>query len=153
MKIIETLEHLGEAMDGLGRIQEAKAYYHQALMEQDRYFKSGVAQTRPEIKIRQLNLLSKQGDISLRTGDFASAETFFRESLKSNPSGMIELEGRNRVGLAEIYLKTNRIREAEDMLKSAIAISASGQYPDIEWRAKSINGSLLERTGISHRPF
>lgn len=149
-KIIEALENLGEAMDGLGRIQEAKAYYHQAFPEQNRFFKSGVIQAKPSTKIRQLNLLSKQGDIALRTGDFASAETFFRESLKSNPSGMIELEGRNRVGLAEIYLKTNRIREAEDMLKSAIAISTSGQYPDIEWRAKSINGSLLEQTG-NHR--
>ena len=147
MKIIETLEHLGEAMDGLGRIQEATAYYHQALLEQDRYFRSGVIQAKLETRIRQLNLLSKQGDIALRTGDFASAETYFRESLQYNPSGMIELEGRNRVGLAEIYLNTNRIREAEDMLKSAMAISASGQYPDIEWRAKSINGRLLERTG------
>jgi CHAT domain-containing protein/thioredoxin-like negative regulator of GroEL len=145
--IIETLEHLGEAMDRLGRFQEAKAYYREALLEQDSYLKNRVIQPRPETTVRRLNLLSKQGDLALRTGDFSSAETLFRESLKSHPPGMVELEGRNRVGLAEIYLRTNRIREAKDTLKSAIAIGASGKYPDIEWRAKSLNGRLLERTG------
>ncbi len=145
--IVETLEHLGETMDGLGRMRDANACYQQARLELERYYKTGANRTNPETRIRQLNLLSKQGDIALRQGDLPSAETYLRESIKLGSPGMVELEGRNRLGLAGIYLRTNRVAEAEDMLKSVRAISASGRYPDIEWRVKSMSGSLLEQKG------
>jgi len=145
--ITEILEYLGASMEGLDRIREAKAYYDQALFEQDKYYGKGALQTRPETKIRRLNLLAKQGDLALRSNDLISAEGLYREVLTSNISGLIELEGRSRIGLAEVFLKTNRIHDAGEMLKAAMDIGDSGQYPDVEWRAHSLNGKLLEQMG------
>ncbi|MDM7994762.1 MAG: CHAT domain-containing protein [Acidobacteriota bacterium] len=145
--ITEILEYLGASMEGLDRIREAKAYYDQALFEQDKHYGKGAQQTRPETKIRRLNLIAKKGDLALRSNDLVSAEGLYREVLTSNISGLIELEGRSRVGLTEIFLKTNRVHDAEDMLKAAMQISRSGQYPDLEWRVHSLNGKLLERKG------
>lgn len=147
ISIIQALENLGEAMDSLGRFQEAREYYSQALLKQDGYRRSGIIGATPEAGIRRLNLLCRRGELESRMGDYASAEASFSESLKSSSPGMSELQGRNCIGLAEIYFKTNRIRQAEDMLKTAVTISASGQYPDIGWQAKSLEGRLLERKG------
>ncbi len=145
--IIVTLERLGQAMDRLGRYQEARTYYIRAVQKHDEYLKGGVISPSPETISRRLNLMCKQGELALRAGDFVTAETSFGESLKSTPPGMSELEGRIRLGLAELYLKTNRISEAEGMLKSLRAINRSGQYPDVMWRAKSLEGKLLQRNG------
>ena len=60
---------------------------------------------------------------------------------------MRELEARNRLGLAEIYLRTNRLTEAGNMVESVTTLNASGKFPDINWQALSLKGRLLERTG------
>jgi len=68
--------------------------------------------------------------------------------LHSIPSGMRrELEGRYRIGLAETYMLTNRFREAESMVESAIALSSSGHYLNIEWQAVLVKGKLLKHAG------
>ncbi len=146
-KIVETLENLSQAMDGLGRIQEARDFLRMALKQQDALLESGVLPAGSPTTLRRLNLLFRQGELALRTNDFVSAEQFFAESLKSTPPSMHELRGRNCIGLADIYVRTNRIHEAKAFLESAAAIGALGQYPEIEWKTKLIEGRLLERTG------
>jgi CHAT domain-containing protein len=147
LMIVESLENSGTAMDSLGRAQEAGAYYRFAIRQQDSLLKAKVLQPRPEVTSRRLNLLFKQGALELRTGDFTGAESSFQESLKSIPEGMRELEARNRVGLAKVYLRTHRTREAENALEPAIGIVKSGQYPDVEWQVKFMKGRALEATG------
>jgi CHAT domain-containing protein len=143
--VIEVLENLGIAMDRLGHIQEAKAFYRLALQQQDDFLANRIMEPMPELTITRLNLLFRQGEIALRCGDVTSAEALFQESLKSTPPGMHELEGRNRLGLAEIYFRTNRFPEAEKMMESVMTINASGNYPEIEWQTRSLGGRLLER--------
>lgn len=147
VSIIQTLENLGLVMDGLGRFQEAKAYYSLALRWHEEFLKSRVIPDIPETFIRRLNLLHMQGILALRTNDFNSAEKFFNESLKSAKSGMNELKGRNYIGLAEVFLNTDRDRQAETMLEDATGVCALGQYPDLEWKTRFIKGRLLERSG------
>jgi CHAT domain-containing protein/thioredoxin-like negative regulator of GroEL len=147
VKILEALEDSGIVLDRLSHLEEARACYRLAIEQQDSFLKNQVVQPTSELTLRRLNLLFKQGDLSLRIGDLDGAESLFQESLKLSSLGMRELEGRNRIGLAEIYLGTNRLCEAEDMLESAMAIGASGPYDEIEWKTKFLKGRLLERTG------
>jgi CHAT domain-containing protein len=145
--IVEALEYLGAVADRLGRIQDAKFLYGLALQQQDYFLANRIIEPMPELTIRRLNLLFAQGDLALRCDDIVSAEKFFKESLNSTPDGMHEIKGRNRLGLAEIYLRTNRIHEAAGMVECVVSSLASGQYPEIEWQVRSLNGRLLERTG------
>jgi CHAT domain-containing protein len=143
--IVEALENLGVVADRLGRIQDARTFYHSALQQHDDFMKNRV--TAPALNMRHLNLLSKEGEFALRSGDMASAEMFFKESLKSIPQGMYELEGRNRLGLAEVYLRTNRIPEAETVVESVKSLNASGKYSEIDWQTRSLESRLQEREG------
>jgi tetratricopeptide (TPR) repeat protein len=144
--IVEALENLGELTDRLGNTQEASTFYKLAFQQQDRSLENPEIELKPESDIRRLNLLFKQGELALRTKDYASAEALFENSLKSALPAMHELKGRNYLGLAEVYYSTNRIREAETMLESALASSAPGQYPEIEWKAKFIKSRLFSQT-------
>jgi CHAT domain-containing protein len=145
--IVGALEHSATAADRLGRIQDARSLYKLALQQQDDFLANGVFKSVLELTLRRLNLLYEQGKLALRCGDVVSAETFFQKSLGSTPSGMRELESRNRLALAGIYLHTNRIPEAEKMLEYVMTLNTQSQYPEIEWQARSLKGQLLEHTG------
>jgi CHAT domain-containing protein len=145
--LVEILENLGELADRSSHLEEARTFYKLALQQQDSFLKNPEMEESPEEDIRRLNLLYKQGELALRTKDYASAETFFGDSLNSALPTMHELKGRDCLGLAEVYCSTGRIREAENMLGSAMAISALGQYPEIEWKAKFIKSRLMLQAG------
>jgi CHAT domain-containing protein/Flp pilus assembly protein TadD len=149
LKIIEALENSGIVMDRLGRIEEARAYYRLAMRELDSFLMNHVVQPLPEMAVRRVNLLFKQGDLALRIGDLASAESFFRESLKTTPPGMIELEARNRICLAEICLRKGQIQETENILQPAKFVLSSGYYPELQWRLEFIQGRVLKEFGRS----
>jgi CHAT domain-containing protein len=142
--LIATLENSGLVMDRLGRLQDARDSYREAYEQQDLFVRGQTEETDPGIILQRLNLLYKQGDLALRMGDPAAAEALFRESLKSAPEGMRELEARNRIGLAQIYLSQKRIQEAEMMLAD---IQTPGKYPEIDWQASFVRGELLEERG------
>jgi CHAT domain-containing protein/Tfp pilus assembly protein PilF len=145
--VVESLENLAHLADRLGRIQDARSLYQWTLQQQDEFLTNRILQSRPELTNRRLNMLFAQGALALRCGEWVSAESWFQKSLNSTPSDMHELAGRNRLGLAEIYLRTDRIPEAEAMVDSVMAPGASGRYPEIEWQAHSLKGQLLERSG------
>lgn len=149
LKIIEALETLGNVMERSGRIKEASGCYQLAIHEQETFWKNQILQPIPELNVRRANLIFRQGDLAMRTGDLAGAEILWRESLNAAGSQMLELEARSRLGLAEVYLKSKRVREAENILKPAIKRAASGQYPDIEWKARFLTGRILEETGFT----
>jgi CHAT domain-containing protein len=147
LMIIEALENSGAVKESLGRMQEAGACYHLAIRQQDYLIKAKVLKPTPGFTSRRLNLFFKEGILALRTGDFVGAESSFQESLKSVPKGMSELEARNRVGLAEVYLRTHRVGKAESALNPAADIIRSGQYPEVEWQVKFMKGRTLEAIG------
>jgi CHAT domain-containing protein len=145
--IVESLENLAKVADRLGRSQDAKALYAWTLQQHDDFLASRILSPVPEWTNRRLNILFEQGKLALRCGDAVLAESFFQESLKSAPPGMQELAERNRLALAEVYLRMKRIPEAEAMVDYVIAHNISRQYPEIEWQARSLKGQLLERAG------
>ncbi len=142
--LIDTLENLGLTLDRLGRLEDARGAYREALQQQENFLQRQSAQSTSAIIARRLNLIHKEGVLSLRMSDLAAAEAFFQESLKSAPEGMHELKARNRLGLAQVYLSRKQIREAESMLAG---IDASGQYPEINWQASYLSGELLRAAG------
>jgi CHAT domain-containing protein/thioredoxin-like negative regulator of GroEL len=147
MKISEALERSGLVMESDGRLKEAEALYGLAVQRQDSFLKSQATQPMPDFAVRHLNLISRQADLALRAGEYTQAESLFKASLRAAESGMRELEARDRIGLAEIYLQTGRIQEAETLLDPAISAGESGHYPEIEWKAKFLKGRVFERTG------
>jgi CHAT domain-containing protein len=149
--IVDAFEDLGMVADRLGRIQDARDFYHEAVQQQDDFLKNGVVLPTPELSLRRCNLLFDQGELSLQCGDLASAELFFKKSLSSTPPGMDELEARNRLGLAEVYFRANRSPEAETMVASVNRLNASGRYSEIDWQTRSLEGRLQEREGHHER--
>lgn len=148
LKVIETLESLAVTMDRIGRSDHAQLYYNMALQQLDRLLENRTIDDNADTMLRRLNLLYNQGELALRTADLASAERLFSESLeRSSSTGMLELEGRNRIRLAEVYLKTGRLPEARNMIRWVIGNSSSGRYPTLEWQARFVYAQLLESTG------
>jgi CHAT domain-containing protein len=145
--IVESLQNLAVAADRLGRSRDAKALYAWTVQQYDDFLANRILRPIPEWTNRRLNILFEQGKLAFRCGEMASAESFFQESLKSTPPDMQELSGRNRLALAEVYLRMNRIPEAENMVDYVMAHNTSRQYPEIEWQARFIKGKLLERSG------
>ena len=144
VKIIEALEDSGIATDRLGRTKEAEAYYRLAVVKLELFLKDAVLKSDSRLTSRRLNLLSKEGDLALRNGNFAGAEALLQQVLKSAPHGMKELEARCRIGLGELYLRTIRFREAEKILEPVMSPAGSNQYPEIGWKANFLQGRLLE---------
>ena len=148
LKMTQTLESLAMVMDRLGKMDHAQLYYNSALQQLDHLLENGTIDKTPDTIVRRLNLLYNQGELALRTGDLASAERLFSESLKgASSTGMLELEGRNRTRLAEVCLKTGRFPEARNMIRWVIENSSSGRYPTLESQARFVYAQLLESTG------
>lgn len=143
-KLVDTLENSGLVMERLGRLQDARDSYREAYEQQDFFLRAKTEEPEPAVALRRLNLLYRQGDLAFRMGDPAAAETFFEECLKSAGAEKREVEARNRVGLAKVYLSQKRIREAESMLAD---IDTSGKYPEIDWQVSFVRGELLEEMG------
>ena len=142
--LIDILENTGLVMDRLGRLGDARSCYREAYDQQNAFQEGQTEEPVPATILRQLNLLYKQGDLTLRMGDLGAAEKLFKESLESAPTGMRELAARNRIGLAEVYLSQRRMREAGEMLA---AIPSSNEYQEINWQARFLKGRLLEDSG------
>jgi CHAT domain-containing protein len=149
--LVETLESVGVVLDRLNRTEEAKSFFRQALLRQDEYSKDQTGESQAEITRRRLTLIYKQGELALRTHDLASAEAMFGEALNSGPLGMRELDALSRLGLAEVYLRENRMQEAESMVEGSLSVGVSGHYAEVEWQARSIKGEILESKGDYQR--
>ena len=149
LRIIESLQNSGIAMDRLGYAKEAGAYYRLASLQQEMFLNNQILRATPEVISLHFSLLFRQGDLALRNGDLAGAEALFQEVLKSAPHGMRELEARSRIGLSEVLLRTKRIPEAEQILEPVMPLTGLSQYPEIGWKADFLQGRLLEETGHS----
>jgi CHAT domain-containing protein len=141
-------ENIGVALEKLGRIGEARNFYHEAMRWQESFIQEGTEQAEPALAARRLNLLYKQGNLALEMNDLAAAESFFQDSLESSSKrGMKELAARDRIGLAQVYLRQKRLNQATDELRKVPALTAAGGYPELEWQAQTVMGSVLKAQG------
>jgi CHAT domain-containing protein len=147
LRILDILDSAGSVMDRLGRLKEAGALYRLGLQQEERFIKGRVLEEIPEVVLFRLNLLYKQGELALRSGDLSGAESQFRKSLESAGAGMVELQARNRVGLAEVFLRLQRAEDADRVLAPAMDLVDAGQYPEIAWQANFEKGKILEWSG------
>jgi CHAT domain-containing protein/thioredoxin-like negative regulator of GroEL len=139
------LEDLALLMDRMGRLEDARWFYGEALLQHES-FADGTIRAKPSWISRRLNLLTKQADLALRHSDYATAERLFGESIRDSGE-MKELEARNRIGLAQVYLATKRPENARRMLRECRRIAASGRFPEIEWQTAMATGLLLKESG------
>jgi CHAT domain-containing protein len=142
LRITQAFENSGVVFAHLGQFDSAESSYQLAIQWLDAYLKN--KGKTPRLINRRFNLLFRQGELALQAADLGKAETIFADNLKDAPSGMREFEARNRIALTEVYLRTRRLSEAESTLSPALALCASGQYPEVEWQAKFTKGRLLE---------
>lgn len=147
MKIAEGLENSLIVMGQEGRFLDAKELYMLAIHKQDAFLNNPADSDKARVVVRRVNLLLRKGDLSLRFGEIAEAQNIFRECLASIQDGMAELETRTRLGLAETYLQTKHIQEAEIQIDRALTASKRGHYWDSIWKAKFLKGRALELSG------
>jgi CHAT domain-containing protein len=147
LKVLDLLDNAGAVMDRIGREKEAGALYRLALQQEERFLRDRVLQEIPEVILLRLNLFFKQGELALRSGDLSGAESMFRKSLESASPGMIELQARNRIGLAEVFLRSRRAADADRILAPAMNLVEAGPYPEIAWQANFEKGKILEQSG------
>lgn len=145
--LLNSLEGLGSVLDRMGRLRDAQRFYAEAVLQQENSEKNTASPDKIAISTRKLSLLYRQGDLFLRLGEFDKAETFFNQSLRFSAGSMRELEARNRLGLAELYLTKKRFEGADRELEGVFAIVSSGQHPEVEWQARYLKGKLLDETG------
>jgi CHAT domain-containing protein len=145
--LLNSLEGLGSVLDRMGRLRDAQRFYAEAVHQQENSQKNITSPDKLAISTRKLNLLYRQGDLFLRLGELDKAETFFNQSLRFSAGSMRELEARNRLGLAELYLTKKRFERAGPELEGVFSIASSGQYPEVEWQARYLKGKLLDETG------
>jgi CHAT domain-containing protein len=139
------LEDLALLMERMGRLEDARWFYREALLQHES-FADGTIRAKPSWISRRLNLLNKQADLALRHSDYATAERLFVESIRDSGE-LKELEARNRLGLAQVYLATKRLENARSMLRECRKIAASRRFPEIEWQSAMVMGLLLKETG------
>ncbi|HYK92099.1 MAG TPA: CHAT domain-containing protein, partial [Acidobacteriota bacterium] len=151
--LLNSLEKLGAVLDAAGNPSDAQRFYAEAIRECDASQESGTATNNPVKLSRKLNLIYRQGDLYLRRGEFDKAESCFTESLKALTGSMRELEARNRLALTELHLRQKRFDAARAELERAVLIAASGQYPEIDWRARYLRGNILRETGEDASAF
>jgi CHAT domain-containing protein len=147
--VVESLESIGAIMERKDRLPEARAFYQESMTRQESFIKEGTMQAAPALRARWLNRLWKLGDLALRMNDLADAENRFRESLASSGSGMRELEARNRIGLAQVYMRRKQFEEAGEELRVCRSITSSGEFPELDWQTHSLTGDLRRREGNS----
>jgi CHAT domain-containing protein len=145
--LVVALENLGAVMERMGRLQEARSFYGEAGKCQDALLKDGMLQSIPDVEARRLNLLSMQGYLALRMNDLTAAEARFMGALKPPLGGMRELEAKNRMGLAQVYLAQNRLQEAQAEANKILGITAHSAFPEIAWQVQGLEGFLSKSAG------
>ena len=138
---------LASVMEKMDRIPEARRLVHQALRGQDAFNKDGSRRPLYAVQIDRLNLIHREGILALKNGDLATAESCFRENLGVLAAEkMPELEARNQLGLAQVYLLQNDLPKAVDEANKCIS-GGRHWYPEVGWEALEILGKIAARNG------
>ncbi|MBN2321447.1 MAG: CHAT domain-containing protein [Acidobacteria bacterium] len=143
--ITDALENTGTVMECLGRLREAKSLYDSALQKLEKRFSEKPERGNTGLNLRYSNLIYRQGELSLRSGNPDEAISFFQNCLESVGADMNELQARSRAGLVEAFLKKERNEEAAAMLDKVMDADLK-QYPDTEWKTWLFRGRLLEES-------
>jgi CHAT domain-containing protein len=140
-------EALLPIMIRLGRIGDGRSLYAEAVERMADYVKTARDTNKIEVNSSYLNLLCRQGEIALQTGDLDQAEISFRKGLAGPLGNMHELEGRMRIGLAQVCIGKKQFAKGRALLDEGLALAASGRYDELEWRANLLQGKMDKESG------
>jgi CHAT domain-containing protein len=145
--VVPSLKDLGLVMERLNRDEEASRYYKKASEESAAYVAQGMLQSSSEIAAGQVNLLNERGYLALKMKRADEAESLFRQGLRDCPPGMKELEGRNRLGLAQACIEKKQYAEAAAEVRRVLGTARRENYRELEWQAHSLMGFLHREEG------
>ncbi len=145
--LVLALENLGVVMERLDRYPEARRFYAEAGRMQASLLSDGILQPTPDTEARRRNLLAKEGSLALRLKDFPVARARFEESLPHPPTGVTELEARDRIGLAQVCIEEGKLSEAEGEVRRVLEIASANALPEATWQAHSLAGFIRGRAG------
>ena len=148
-RLVSVLEALFPVMIRLGRLEDGRGLYSEAVERMAGYVKVARDTHKIEVNVSYLNLLCKQGEIALQTGDLDQAEASFKMGLVGPLGGMHEMECRMRIGLAEVCLGKKRFAEAGILLDEGLSLAATGKYDELEWQARLLQGRMHKESGNS----
>ena len=151
--VVNTLENMGTILERMDRFDAAREVYVEAMHWQDFFVQDGSLEIEVAIKARRANLLHTQGRLALRMGNLSTAADCFRRGQKLAATGMREIEAKNQLGLAQVYLEMKDYERAQNELRACLAATASGEFPEIEWQANSLAGILSKRFGDNLNAF
>jgi CHAT domain-containing protein/tetratricopeptide (TPR) repeat protein len=145
--LARVLEALFPVMIRLGRLEDGKSLYSEAVERMADYVKAAGETHKIEVNVSYLNLLCRQGEIALQTRDLDQAEASFKMGLAGPPHNMPELECRMRIGLAEVCLGKKRFEEARALLDEGLSLASTGKYDELEWQASLLQGRMHKESG------
>jgi CHAT domain-containing protein len=148
--LLSSLEYLGDLLKRTEQLRESANFYREAEQWLQNFQREGIIGTDPATKTTRLNLLTKQGYLALDLRDWESAESHFNKALKDPFNGMHELEARIRLGLAQAFIQETRFTEAKSELQTISRLAGTKQYPEISWRASTLQGILKAQAGDYH---
>ena len=151
--VVDTLENMGTVLERMERFDAAREQYLEALRWQDFFAQDGSVEIKEAIKARRANLLYRQGCLALRMKDLSTAAISFKQGQQLAATGMREIETKNRLGLAQVYLEMKDFERAKGELRPCLINTASGEFPELEWQASSLSGILSRQLGDKREAF
>jgi CHAT domain-containing protein/lipoprotein NlpI len=145
--ILQSLENLAVIFEQMGHYAEASNFYSRSEHRLRTFLNEGTLPMDPKTEARRLNLLSKQGYLALKMKKNTVAKGYFEEALKNSLNGMHELEARNRLGLAQVYIDERMFGKAETELQAAQDWALTNSYPEILWQTRTLKAFILEQDG------
>ncbi len=145
--ILVALEGLGRALDSMDRYAEARNYFRESLARLDDFIGDGLLAPNPQNNNLRANLLSNEAYLSLDMGELQPAEQSFQNALRHSGGGQLELNARNHLGLARVYLEGKKFDQTQAEVDKVRAILAGKRYSEIAWQADSLQGFLLKHAG------
>jgi CHAT domain-containing protein/thioredoxin-like negative regulator of GroEL len=145
--LASVLESLFPIMIRLGRLEDGKSLYSEAVERMGDYVKLAGNTQKVHVNMRRLNLLCRQGEIALQMGDLDQAESCLKMGLLGPLGDMHELECRMRIGLAQVCLEKKRFTDAKILLDEGLSMAASGRYDELEWQADLLQGKMDKESG------
>jgi CHAT domain-containing protein len=144
--VVESLLMIAEVLDRTGRQEEARDFSRQAIAAEAAFMKQGAARPWGREKLGYY-VRSRQAELALELGDVGSAEKRFLDNLGLRPPGLRGLKARNHFGLADVYLRQNKLDAARRELQAGRAEAAG--LPELGIRADVVEGRLLRRAGAT----
>ncbi len=148
------LDNIGIVYERLGKMDSAVHSYHKTLKFLDKNQHRVAEQHRYKQVVRAI-VYGNLGGVLMQTGEYRTAEDFLSKSIQINYRKGYEIGDAQltMVKLAELYLQTNRIHEAEIMIDSIRHSIDSIPHPEAELRLLRLKWKYHETLGNTNKAY